>query len=62
MAETKRRRPRSKQTYKHRKNAICVSVYDPTGATIPAAIRKEIENSVWAVAEKNRYLINIATT
>lgn len=51
-----------KPTYKHRVNAVSVTVYHPTGETIPASVRKEIEESVWKVAQENKLLINIALT
>jgi hypothetical protein len=59
MNETKKR-VRKAQTYSHKKNAVSVTVYSPTGDTIPAEARDEIENSVWEVASKHRLLINIA--
>jgi hypothetical protein len=55
-------KPHPKQTYKYHVNAVCVSVYSPTGETIPAEVRKEIEDSVWSVANEHRLLINIAYT
>lgn len=58
----KKRRRRNQPTYKHRTNAVCITVYSPTGETIPAAVRKEIEDSVWAVAQAEKLLINIALT
>lgn len=61
MNESKgRRRPRAKQTYQHHKNAVSVTVYDPTGDTIPAPIRAELEQAVFDVALANKLLINIA--
>lgn len=57
-----RKRNRPKQTYKHHTNAVCVTVYHPMGETIPAAVRKEIEESVMNVALSNQLLINIALT
>lgn len=59
MAEGKRR-PRRKQVYQHHKNAVSISVYDPTGATIPAEARAELEQSVLDAALKNKLLISIA--
>ena len=61
MSEPKRRR-RTTPTYQHKKNAVCVTVFNPTGETIPAEVRKEIEESVWKVAASNKLLINIALT
>lgn len=55
-----RRRPRAKQTYQHHKNAVSITVYDPTGATIPPAVRGELEQSIFDVALANKLLINIA--
>jgi hypothetical protein len=63
MSDTRqqgRRKPRQKQTYAHHKNAVCVTVYNPGGETIPVAVRDEIENSVMNAALKNGLLINIA--
>lgn len=65
MAETKRkpRQNRKQFTYgKHRINAVHVTVYDPAGSTIPAEVRKQIEDSVWAIACANHLIINIALT
>lgn len=53
---------RRKPTYQHRTNAVCVSVYHPRGETIPAEVRKAIEDSVWKIAQENKLLINIALT
>lgn len=61
MTDTKKRK-RITPTYQHRKNAVCVTVYSLTGQTIPADVRKEIEESVWATAQKNGLVINIALT
>jgi len=47
-------------TYRYKKSAISISVYDPTGATIPAEIREALSNSVWAIAQEHKLLINIA--
>lgn len=60
MPEKTKKRPRTKQTYTHHKNAVSVTVYSPTGETIPAEARAEVENSVWAVANQYHLLINIA--
>ena len=57
-----KRRRRNQPTYKHRTNAVCVTVHSPTGETIPANVRKEIEESVFNVAIANKLLINIALT
>lgn len=62
MSDKPKRRTRTKPTYQHRTNAVCVSVYHPMGETIPANVRKEIEDSVWKVAQENKLLINIALT
>ena len=55
-----RRRPRAKQTYQHHKNAVCVTVYDPNGETIPVEVREKIEQSVFDVALANKLFISIA--
>lgn len=63
MPEAKpKKRPRPKQTYKHHKNAVSVTVYHPMGETIPTEVRDAIAESVWAVANEHRLLINIALT
>lgn len=59
MSEKKKK---VKPTYRHRTNAVHVTVYHPAGETIPAEVRKEIEESVWKVAQENKLLINIALT
>lgn len=61
MTEIKKRRAR-KPGYKHRTNAVHITVHSPTGETVPAAVRKEIEDSVWKVALEHKLLINIALT
>jgi phosphoribosylformylglycinamidine (FGAM) synthase PurS component len=58
--KTRKRRPG--QTYKYHINAICISVYDPQGQTIPSKVRKELEDSVLQVALDNKLLIGVATT
>lgn len=55
-----RKRQRAHQTYQYHKNAISVSVYDPTGATIPVEIREQLAQSVFDVAVAHKLLINIA--
>lgn len=56
-------KPKRKQlTYQHKKNAVHVTVYSLTGDTIPAEVRKEIEESVWKVASTHQLVINIALT
>lgn len=59
MAEGKRR-PRKKMTYQHHKSAVSISVYDPTGETIPPDVRALLEQSVLDVALANKLLISIA--
>lgn len=61
--DTKRKRsPRRKQDYKYHENAICLSVYSLTGDSISAEVREELENVVWAVANREKLVINIALT
>jgi len=60
MSEQKKKK--SKPTYRHRTNAVHVTVYHPAGETIPVEVRKAIEDSVWKVAQENKLLINIALT
>lgn len=64
MSEEKiRKRPRKQApTYRHRKNAVSVTVYHPQGETIPAKVRDEVAESVTQVALTNGLLINIALT
>jgi hypothetical protein len=62
MSENPRKRRRNQPTYKHRTNAVHVTVYSPTGETIPAAVRREIEESVMKVALENKLLIGVALT
>ena len=63
VTEIKPKKRRRKQPiYKHRTNAVHVTVYHPNGETIPAAVRKQIEDSVWQVALENKLLIGIALT
>lgn len=61
MSEPKRPR-KTKPTYKHRLNAVHITVYSPSGETIPVDVRKEIEESVWNTVQKNKLLINVALT
>lgn len=58
--KTKSRRPRKKQTYQYHKSAVSISVYDPTGTTIPVDIRKQLEDSVLETALAHKLLISIA--
>lgn len=62
MVEKKRPRPRRKQTYVHRMNAVHLTVYSPDGGTIPAEVRKQAEQAVTDVALQNGLLVGIATT
>ena len=60
--ENRKSRRSSRQTYKHKENAICVSLYDPTGAPLPFAAKHAAENALLDVAMEHKLLINIATT
>lgn len=63
MSEQKkpgRKRPRQKQIYMHHKNAVCITVYDPSGATIPLPVRRQLEEAVFQPALANKLFINIA--
>lgn len=62
MSDTPKRRKRTTPTYQHKKNAVHVTVHDPHGDTIPAEIRKEIEDSVCKIAKDHSLIINIALT
>jgi hypothetical protein len=63
VAETKRQRPaKKKQDYKHHTNAVCISVYHPMGESLSAEVQEELANSIWAVANRECLLINIAIT
>jgi hypothetical protein len=57
-----KRRRRQQPTYRHRTNAVCLTIHSPTGETIPADIRRALEDAVWAIANENKLLINIALT
>lgn len=54
------RKPRHQQVYKRHKNAVNITVYSPTGETIPPEIRKELEDSVLESALANKLLISVA--
>lgn len=58
----KRQRNKSQQVYRHKTNAIHITLYDPHGETIPAAIRNSASEALLQLAFENRLLINIATT
>lgn len=60
--KSKKKRRRNQQTYRHKTNAVHVTVYDPHGETIPASIRHEAEQAVLDIALAHKLLINIATT
>lgn len=56
----KRRKPA--QTYRPRTNAIHVTLYSPTGDTVPAEIREAAQNALWELAKEHNLLIGVATT
>jgi hypothetical protein len=60
QTQSKKKRSRKRQVYVYHKNAVCVSVYDPSGGTIPQEARREVEDSILETALKHRLLINIA--
>lgn len=62
QAKHKKGRRRNQQTYRHKTNAVSVTLYDPQGQTIPAEVRHQAEQAVLDVALANNLLINIATT
>lgn len=62
MSESKKRSKGIKQTYQHRTNAICITLYSPFGDTIPAEVRHQAEQAILEIALPNELLINIATT
>jgi hypothetical protein len=57
-----KRRRRSQQTYRHKTNAVHVTIYDPHGETVPASVRHQAEQAVLDIALAHNLLINIATT
>lgn len=62
MSESsKKKRNRSKQTYIHRTNAVCITLYDLQGKTVPAEVRHQAEQAVTDIALANGLVINIAT-
>lgn len=62
MSDQPKRRKRTTPTYQHKKNAVCISVFDPRGETIPAEVRKTLEDSVCQVAKEHQLVINVALT
>lgn len=57
-----KKRRRSQQTYRHKTNALCITLYDPHGETIPAVVRHKAEQAILDIALPSKLLINIATT
>lgn len=62
MQDKPKRRRRNTQTYRHKTNALHVTLYDPHGETIPAEVRHKAEQAILDIALPNNLLINIATT
>jgi hypothetical protein len=58
----KRQRNRNQQQYKHRTNAIHVTLYDPHGETVPAEVRNEAADLLMNLAFKHNLLIATATS
>jgi hypothetical protein len=57
-----KKRRRNQQTYRHKTNAVHVTLYDPHGETVPATVRHKAEQAILDIALSNNLLINIATT
>lgn len=57
-----RKRTRPKQTYKHHTNAVHLTAYHPMGETIPAPVRRELEEAVMKIVLENSLLMGVATT
>lgn len=48
--------------YEHHDNAVCVTVYHPTGGIINEQARKEIEEAIWHLAKEHKLLVNVTLT
>lgn len=50
------------QGYQHKKNAVCIVLYDQTGETLSPVAQQEAEDAMLAVAMKHNILLSISTT
>lgn len=50
------------QTYQHKKNAVCITLYDQTGETLSPVAQREAEDAMLEVAMNHNILLSIATT
>jgi hypothetical protein len=55
-------RRKNQPTYKHRTNAVHLTLYSVDGTTIPAAVRREAEAAITEIALRSGCLVGIATT
>lgn len=55
-------RPRTKRTYIHRPNAVCVTIHSQDGSPVPRSVLNEATSAIWHIAHNNNLLINIADT
>jgi hypothetical protein len=53
---------KKKKSYVHQSNAVCVTLYSPTGDDIPQKVVQEITDLASEIANHHRLLVNFATT
>lgn len=54
--------PRKGKKYVPRTNAVCITVYQPQGDTIPAEVTTACVNAIQAIVHEHRLLVGVATT
>lgn len=57
-----KRRPRKQYTYRHRTNAIHITLHSLTGETVPTEVREQFKELATRLALENGLVLNIATT
>jgi hypothetical protein len=60
--QEKKRRPRKQYTYRHRTNAISITLHSLTGETVPNEVREQFKDLATKLALENGLVVNIATT
>lgn len=62
MSEQKRtrKRTRTKRTYVHRPNAVCITIYSTDGSAVPKSVLNKAAESVTQVAFDHGLLIGLA--
>jgi hypothetical protein len=61
MADKKRKKSNSRQTYRHHDNAICVVLFDPSKAPLPSIAKGQLEKAAMDIAIEHKVLFDIVT-